>query len=66
MPVEDLNAEKMIVEAMNSVEAVETTTEFWSNNAGLPAILIVTILIIAMFIAVFVLAGYTISKALRK
>ncbi len=66
MPVEDLNAERMLEGIMNTAEAAETTSEFWSVNADLPAIVIVTIIIIFMFVATFVFGWFLISKALKK
>ena len=32
MPVEDINQMKMAEEFLNTIQTVETTTEFWSNN----------------------------------
>ena len=65
MPVEDINAEKMIVELFNSIEAAETTSGFWNANTALPSAVITGILILVVFLAVLVFGWFIITKALK-
>lgn len=65
MPVEDINAEKMGSEFLNTFKSTEVTSEFWKNNSAILSIIVVVLIIAAIVVVFLFFAGVGAKLALK-
>jgi len=66
MPVEDINAERLATDLLNTFESAETTSGFWENNPAILSIVLIAIILFGIIFALLYFFQYGFKKALKR